>query len=216
MKNGYQFFCLFLCIALSTIGFAKSNKEHVVLAVGKSFSYPFDQTVKWRLKELAGGKILRNGFGPIRKLVFEIPGAYLIDVEEELNYDPAVCNHPQYPEEITIEVSPYRMEFDFSTIRLSSEIVGGQPVDGQMLSVDVVFDAYEKNTVAYEVQLVKTAGIGTSITGMPIDKHVLLKPGVNTLVYRLSGQAHSNSYIMFDFVDINDQVQVYSLPQKIK
>lgn len=90
MKNGYQFFCLFLCIALSTIGLAKSNKEHVVLAVGKSFSYPFDQTVKWRLKELAGGKILRNGFGPIRKLAFEIPGAYQVDVEEELNYDPAI------------------------------------------------------------------------------------------------------------------------------
>ncbi|PPL04347.1 hypothetical protein [Parapedobacter indicus] len=216
MKNYYRFFCLLFCIVLSSTCLAKRSSEYIVLAVGTSFSYRFDQTVKWRITELAGGKVLKNGFGPIRKLVFEIPGAYQIDVEEELNYDPATCNHPQYPNEITIEVSPYRMEFDFATVRLSDEIAGGQPADGRTLSVDVNFSVYGKDTVVYEVPPVRTAGAGTSITGLPIDKQILLKPGVNTFVYLLSGQVHSNSYIMFDFLDINNQVQVYSLPQKIK
>jgi len=184
--------------------------------VGTPFSYPLDQTVNWCITELTSGKVLRNGSGPIRRLLFEIPGTYQIDIEEELGYDPTTCNHPRYPAEITIEVSPFHMEFDFTTIRLSREIIGGQAVDGQTLSVDVAFRAYRSDTVAYEVQPVKSVGIGTTIVGVPLQERMVFRPGVNTIVYQLHGQAHSSSYIMFDFIDINNQVQVYSLPQKIK
>lgn len=184
--------------------------------MGAPFNYPFDRTVKWHIKELASGAVLKNGIGPIRKLLFEVPGTYQIAIEEELSYDPLTCNHPRYPEEITIEVSPFHMEFDFSTVRLSGEIVGGHPVDGQTLSVDVVFSAYGEKNVEYQVQPFKSAGIGTTIIGIPTQERVTLKPGVNTLTYRLSGQAHRDTYIMFDFLDINNQVQVYNVPQKIK
>ncbi|MBK1442725.1 hypothetical protein JHJ32_22185 [Parapedobacter sp. ISTM3] len=216
MRNVYLHLCFVFCLIFPFISQAENGDEHMVLGMGIPFNYPFDRTVKWHIKELASGAVLKHGMGPIRKLLFEVPGTYQITIEEELNYDPLTCNHPQYPEEMTIEVSPFHMEFDFSTVRLSDEIVGGHPVDGQTLSIDVTFTAYGQDSLACEIQPFTSSGVGTTIVGVPVHREVTLYPGVNTITYRLSGQARSNSYLMFDFVDINNQVQVYGLPQKIK
>lgn len=215
MKRHLFSYALF-CVMFVFAGYAKTEDQHVVLAFGKTFNYDFTNNTTWNLSEVTSGGLLKSGKGPIRNLLFETPGVYQLHVLEEVNHDPETCNHPQYPENITITVSPFRLDFDFSTLRFSNEIVGGQSVEGTTLSVDVFFEAIENDSVAYEVASLKSSGVRTSIIGEPLHKQVVLKPGVNTLVYGLSGQAHSNTYIMFDFVDINGQPQVYNYSQKIR
>lgn len=230
MKKRYQRYALFLCITLNTsiaeaslgaVSTTQHTVEHVrdeqviVLPFGATFEYPFNQGTHWSITELATNRTLTRGNGSIKNLVFEIPGTYVIDVTEEPNHNPETCNHPEYPEKITIEVSHLNMAFDFSTLRFSQEIVGGLPLDGQTLAVDVVFNAYGKEEVECQIQLFKSAGVGTTIIGTPMQERVILRPGVNTLIYRLSGQAQRGTYLMFDFLDVNNQVQVYNLSQPI-
>jgi len=43
-----------------------------------------------------------------------------------------------------------------------------------------------------------------------------LQNGINTLEFNLEGQATKNTYIMFDFVDINGNVQSYGFTNKIQ
>ena len=60
-----------------------------------------------------------------------------------------------------------------------------------------------------------SAGIGTTITGELLADSITLKPGINKLVYRLRGNATKDTYIMFDFFDVNEQVQSYYYPTKL-
>ena len=43
-----------------------------------------------------------------------------------------------------------------------------------------------------------------------------LKNGTHLLTYHLSGTAHQEAYLMFDFTDINNQIQSFSYTTKIK
>ena len=60
-----------------------------------------------------------------------------------------------------------------------------------------------------------TAGIGTTIVGKLINNSYVLFPGSNKLTYKISGSATKDTYIMFDFFDINNQVQSYYYPTKL-
>ena len=59
------------------------------------------------------------------------------------------------------------------------------------------------------------AGIGVSMTAKPINENIEIRNGVQLLKYKVSGLVNAESYLMFDFLDFNGQVQTYNLPQII-
>lgn len=180
----------------------------------------FTDNVSWELSRLEkkGNKSILSGNGNTKtNYVFKKPGDYRIDINENLDCppNPEDCNHNHFPPKMYIRVSPVKMEFDFSTIKFSKDIVGNQPVTETTLTVDVHFYSHNNSKAVYD-KTFRTYGIGTTIMGKLKSKKVKLKQGLNTLEFQLEGQATKDTYIMIDFVDINGIIQSYGLQKKIQ
>ena len=169
----------------------------------------------WIISSLKENKVAATGMGnSLASYVFDTPGAYLIDINENLIHEPNSCEHSHFPEKIFVNVSPLKMEFDFSSVKLSRTIIGGQDTKGTSLVVNVNYSSYDKNTAVYDKNF-STAGIETSIIGKLKSGKINLQEGMNTLEFELNGQASKNTYIMIDFIDINGVLQSYSFTNKI-
>jgi hypothetical protein len=70
--------------------------------------------------------------------------------------------------------------------------------------------------IQFYTQGFNTAGVRTSVVGKLKNGQKRLQNGINTLEFNLEGQATKNTYIMFDFVDINGNVQSYGFTNKIQ
>lgn len=172
--------------------------------------------VTWSITNMDGNEVVASGSGDtLTKYVFEIPGMYQVAINENLVHDPNTCNHNHFPEKLFVTVSPLKMDFDFSTVKLSRNIVGGQPTNGTTLSVDVRFSSYDNSSAVYD-KAFRTAGVRTSVAGKLKNEKATLRQGVNTLEFLLEGQASKGTYIMIDFIDINGVLQSYSLTNKIQ
>ncbi len=174
--------------------------------------------VTWQLYSAVGKKMLQ-GNGTQIDYTFNIPGKYF-----------AVFNQP-LPEKINpnedddnlqasdtsfIEIFSTQMLFDFSRLSLSGIIKKGKPANNIIIRVPVQVHIYNAAAIVYAPDTVRTAGVGTNITATIVQKNIKLKNGINWLTYKLSGTAREEAYIMFDFKDINKQVQSYSLLTKVK
>ncbi len=188
--------------------------EHRVVAIFDKFSYQLDENTSWSISSTSDNTTLKSGMGSINDITFPAPGIYTVEITEISNHNE--CSHGRYPKKIEIQVSAMKMEFDFSTIKFNSEIIGGQSQDGNTLSVDVVFSSIANESVELKSTEITTAGVGVNIKGNLVNEKITLTPGVNHLVYKLTGQATSQTFIMFDFIDVNGNVISYYHPTKIK
>ena|SRR5690554_864809 len=172
--------------------------------------------VTWNITDMNSNEVVVSGSGDaLAKYVFAKPGMYQVDINENLVHDPNTCNHNHFPEKLFVTVSPLKMDFDFSTVKLSREIAGGQPTSGTTLTVDVRFTSYDNSTAVYD-KAFRTAGVRTSVIGKLKNGKTTLREGVNTLEFQLEGQAAKGTYIMIDFIDVNGVMQSYSLTNKIQ
>lgn len=183
----------------------------IIVPYGTSFTYDLEiDNIQWRIETSAGNQI-KNGSGAVKNYVFENPGDYVLKLKET-NPDPE--SESSIQNELEIKASSMGMLFDFSTINFSRNISGGQ-ASGIILSVDAIYSSYDNTTAVYSHGLT-TAGVDTFITGKLKNGPVELQEGINTLKFELEGQASVGNYIMFDFVDINGEVQAYGLTEIIK
>ncbi|MHC5353669.1 hypothetical protein ACYSNX_05700 [Myroides sp. LJL115] len=200
---------------LSTNVFWAQNKTHeqydVLIPYNTAFDYNLDNNTSWRIKN-SKGENFQSGTGNIKDISFTTTGDYVLSIQGDSNSDS--CNIGQSTKELKLKVSPMKMDFDFSSIRFSREISGGQ-ADGIILSVDAVFSSQEEDKQMYTNGFV-TAGANTSIKGELQNGQVVLQQGVNTLNFILKGKASVGNYIMIDFVDINGEVQSFGLTEKIR
>ncbi len=207
---------------LSKFSFDNGNKaiedgvEEQVISVFDSLSYRLEENTSWSISNLSGNLILKSGIGSIDKFVFPEAGKYKIDIAESADHAQNECKHGLFPKRILVEVSPSKLKFDFSSIKFKNEIIGGQSQYGNELSIDVYLSSVNNQSVEFNTARFTSAGIGVSIEGKLDNGKTVLTPGVNHLVYKLSGVATSETFIMFDFLDINNQIVSYSLPSKIK
>lgn len=188
-----------------------SNEQHILVAYSTPFSYTLEATTSWELKTTKGESI-KSGVGSLLNEVINVPGDYIIELHQV--YDANLCDHDSLEEKLVVKVSGIRLEFDFSSVRLSRKITGGSN-NGIRLSIAATYSSYDNKEAIYNQGFV-AAGVGTSIVGKLKNDSILLQQGVNTLEFVLEGQATSGNYIMIDFVGINDEVQSYSLTQKIQ
>lgn len=189
-------------------------EKHVV-AFNSPFHYNLNKDTRWEIIHTETGQTFKSGSGSIQNMIFETPGEYLIQVVELLAHSSDSCDHTHFPEKILLEVSPYQLVFDFSTVKSSRNIMGNQSLNGITLTVDVLFTSYHGTPVAY-AQNFTSSGVRTSLAGKLKNGEAILQQGINTLEFQLEGQVSSGTYINIDFMDINGQIQSYSLINKIK
>ncbi len=195
------------------------NGEHVEnqkIAFGEAFSYKLDDNTSWKIINSGTSAVLNSGTGSIEKMTFSTPGNFEIEISEVISTSANDCKHGQFPHKIVIEVSPIKMIFDFATIKFSNEIIGGQSQSSNEISVDVYIESFNNEKVVFNDGKVISAGVGVNIEGALKSDGMPLKQGINHFVYTLKGQATRDTYIMFDFLDINNQTVSYTYPTIIK
>ncbi len=195
------------------------NGEHVEnqkIAFGEAFSYKLDDNTSWKIINSETFSVLNSGTGSIEKMTFSTPGNFEIEISEVISTSANDCKHGHFPHKIMIEVSPIKMIFDFATIKFSNEIIGGQSQSSNEISVDVYIESFNNEKVVFNDGKVISAGVGVNIDGTLKSNGAALKQGINHLVYTLKGQATRGTYIMFDFLDINNQTVSYTYPSIIK
>lgn len=189
--------------------------EEQIVSYNTPFSYELTDYVRWEVINTDSGSVITSGRGSVRGVLFKEPGNYSVNFVDEEIHDPNSCSHPDFPDKLLLSVSPFKMDFDFSSIKLSKNLVGNQSTNGTTLKVDVFFSSYDNNTAVYSEKF-STAGVKTSVVGKLKSGKETLQQGKNTLEFQLEGQATKGTYIMFDFVDINGNVQSYGFTNKIQ
>jgi hypothetical protein len=173
-----------------------------------------EHPIAWTVSSFdSNNEVLLNG-EEINNYVFETPGTYKITSRENKSISENECNHASFPESFIIKVSPTQMVFDFSTLIFNKALEGGVNVDNTTLSLNVNLKTFTNEPVPFSEGKIQSAGIGTTIKGQLLNA-VILKPGNNKVNYKLSGAASKDTYIMFDFFDVNEQVQSYYYPTKL-
>lgn len=210
---------LFFSINAKNINQLPSNGEHIEnqkIAFGETFSYKLDDNTSWKIINSETFAVLNSGIGSIEKITFSTPGNFEIEISEVISTSANDCKHGQFPHKIMIEVSPIKMVFDFNSIKFTHDIVGGQSQYGNEIYIDVYIESFNNEKVVFNEGKVFSAGVGVNIDGTLKSNGAALKQGINHLVYILKGQATPDTYIMFDFLDINNQTVSYTYPTIIK
>lgn len=196
----------------STIQSEKAATYDILVPYNVPFNFKLESNATWELKN-AEGQLIHSGKGSLENNVFSIPGDYVLHIQTV--FDPNLCDSDQSPKKINIKASAMKMVFDFESVTFSKKIVGGQATDGITVRVNVDYSSLENNSAIYTYGFV-TAGVDTTVVGKLKNGQVTLQQGMNTLEFELEGQATAGNYIMFDFVDVNGEVQSYGLTQKIE
>lgn len=192
-----------------------NEKPHKSISFGGKINLgKMEHPIAWTVSSFdSNNEVLLNG-EEINNYVFETPGTYKITSRENKSISENECNHASFPESFIIKVSPTQMVFDFSTLIFNKALEGGVNVDNTTLSLNVNLKTFTNEPVPFSEGKIQSAGIGTTIKGQLLNA-VILKPGNNKVNYKLSGAASKDTYIMFDFFDVNEQVQTYYYPTKL-
>jgi hypothetical protein len=146
---------------------------------------------------------------------FTIPGIYLIELKSDHsgNTSHEECHHSEHYKIEKIEVLPYRFSFD--NISFSNAMKGNVEMANATLSLPLKVETYSGNSLNVEGLKFTTAGVNTTLEGTLRTEHAILSPGVHLVSYQLKGMVPPDTYIMFDFGDLNGQNQTYYYPTKI-
>ncbi|MCW3170761.1 hypothetical protein OMO38_19700 [Chryseobacterium sp. 09-1422] len=189
------------------------REESITIAYSHPLNYFLNDDVKWEMRN-EKGQIESSGFGSINNQKVKQPGLYTVLINEKKLGTGQTNDHNQFPSKININVSSKSLDFDFSTLKFSRDIKGGQASDGIIVSINAIYNSFDNAKVKYDHQMT-SAGVGTTIVGKLKGGKFELKQGVNTLQFIIEGTAEKGNMIMLDFKDINNQTQSYSLTQKI-
>ncbi|MFT4061372.1 MAG: hypothetical protein QM642_03335 [Edaphocola sp.] len=215
-----SFLSVVALLAAAAHSFGQSGLQPVKMSFGDKYSGGYEGVItdedKWAIYSIDEHEQLANGTGSAyADFVFQKPGNYRITFEA--HHDSGVaetthtCEHKLLPDTVLVAVSGVRMNYDFSNINFSAPIHAGVPANSISVSVPVQVELYGDNGYTFTIPAAKTAGLATSVVAEPTGTSpVVLQNGTMTLNYQLSGSVSRSSYIMFDFVDFNGNVQSYA------
>lgn len=148
--------------------------------------------------------------------VFETPGTYQVKIIENAPSSTThSCEHHSVSSSFVVLVDSMRVVYRPHTMRLSSAIHKGVDTRG----IDVLIDAEVSHYAHRPIKVpreVFTAGIGSHIRATLDASQYVLKEGLHTLRYHLSGVADYSGYIQFDFMTPNGNIIPIGLPTKIE
>lgn len=204
-------------LVLNTNNVSTHQQADKVISYNEKIAFGnVESSAVWTINFKKNNNIVHLKGNEINDYVFINPGIYEINFLDNKKHDEHECNHSQFKEKMIIEVSPLKMTFDFSQITFSQPIQKGKNCDGIIISVPVNVTMIENNPTKFVVSNAVVAGIGTDLIAQPTEKEVTIKNGLQILKYKLSGTVNNETYLMFDFVDYNNQVQTFNLLEIIK
>lgn len=210
---------LFLCCMLISFNansqVSLEDPFYKVISYGDKIDFgAIEKGVKWIVSSNdAQVKSTYLSENEINNFIFAKPGIYQISFQDTRKHADHECNHPQFNERMTIKVSPIKMTFDFSKISFSEKISRGSNCDQIYVTVPVNVVMNDLKSAKFSVADVVVSGVGAEIVAKPVNAEVVLKNGTQFLKYQLSGVAKNESYLMFDFVDFNGNIQTYYQPE---
>jgi hypothetical protein len=101
-------------------------------------------------------------------------------------------------------------------MKLSSEIIGGKEMENETLAIPVIVNTYSGEVLKTQELKVATAGVNTTLEGKSMGENLTLNQGENLVTYKLKGSTSRNTYIMFDFYDMNGRVHSFGYATQIK
>jgi hypothetical protein len=152
----------------------------------------------------------------VNEYLFDKSGNFDIKVKEFLDHSKSECEHKHLPENFIVNVAPYRIFFDPLSVKLSDEIRINTSTSGVKLYVDITIDTIDKTIFNMNNEIVNSAGIGTKIKAKLDKKFSQLSTGKHTIYYNLEGLSTEASFIMFDFLEPNGNIQSIALINPIK
>lgn len=212
-----------MCLmSISLLQAQTNNAEVKVIAFGDKLTgtdigLNINQEFDYKVFNADKNTIVFKGTGAaLYNIVFSTPGKYRIEFNLNSNHKETACDHGKETIRFNFVVSPIKMDFDFSRIKFSKEIKKGISADNTTITVPVKVQTFNHQSYEFSPANFSVSGIGSDITAMPMETKIVLNEGENLLQYKLSGTAKSEAYLMFDFVDANNNVQSYSLSEPIK
>ena len=190
------------------------SQERYDLSYGSKINFIAEnsssQVPSWQIT--SDGVLVHSGSGnSTGEIQFDKPGVYQIVFTVAASAD-----HESHSDTAPIYVYPVKMTFLFNELKFSALPQKGIETAGITLTVPVEVETIDGKPVVFERPVFKSAGIATTIQGGSKQSQVKLKPGKTVLTYQVSGEAALGGFIMLDFVDINGQIQSFSLPTEIK
>jgi hypothetical protein len=149
---------------------------------------------------------------------FSIPGTYTVELTSEhlVASGHEDCNHSDHNRIVMLEVLPYSIQFDFDNMKLSTEIIGGKDMSNETLTIPVIVKTYSNQELKTGTLKLSTAGVNTTLQGNVKDEQLTLNEGVNLVAYQLKGSSSKNTYIMFDFYDMDGRIHSFGYTTQIK
>ena len=194
----------------------KIKEPYKIIAYGEKIAFgTIENAARWTISNAKENIFIHLNGNQINNYLFEKPGIYEVGFSENKSYSENECSHPRFDEKMIVQVSPIKMVFDFSKIKFSDKIEVGRNCEDIFITVPVNVVMKEDHPVSFLISEVVVAGVGSQIIAKPVMQEVLLKSGIQFLKYQLSGMATKEAYLMFDFIDFNNQVQTYNYPEII-
>lgn len=192
------------------------ENPYKVISFGEKINFgKIENSIVWTISSNDSNKKSYLNGNEINNYIFETPGTYKITFHENKAIVEDECNHAVFPELMLIKVSPFKMDFDFSTLQFSKKLEAGAPTENCHLTINIILRSFNNEKVVFPNGKFVSAGIDTTIEGQLLNNAFTLLPGVNKLVYQLKGTTKAGNLIMLDFFDINGQVQSYYHPTKL-
>lgn len=197
---------------------AASTSFYKIISHGEKIDFgKIEKGVTWTVSSQDAG--IANAYlndEAINSYVFKKSGTYTIVFNDATFHAVEECSHAAFPKSFVIKVSPVKMKFDTSKVAFSEPLSVGRDCEGITVSVPVLIEVENIATTSTAIPDFNVAGVGSSIRAKSIQKKVVCKNGIQILTYKLSGTVTSQSYLMFDFTDANNQAQTYNYNQLVK
>ncbi len=144
----------------------------------------------------------------INNFNFKEPGVYTLFFSDVKKFGPNECVHPKFKDKMLINVTTTEMVFQFSKIKFSDKIRVGKNCDDILMTLPVTINSLSEGGKV-KLSKVNVTGNDVNLIAMPLQEEIIVKNGTYNLSYKLSGTVNKETYLMFDFVDNNNETQTY-------
>jgi len=195
--------------------FIENKKIYKMISFGDKIDFGnIDAAVRWTIINSKQGINLTLSGNQINNYSFDEPGEYEILFLETKGLNDE-CSHAMFPAKMIIQVSPVKLSFDFSKIKLSEKLVKGKNYTDLIITVPTKITVKDNSIATLLTPGMTISGVGVSLVAVALNSDVTVKDGIQLLKYKVSGLINKDTYVMFDFYDFSNQVQTYNLSQII-
>lgn len=174
----------------------------------KNYFGEIEKTANWKIIYPNQNKIKLLRGDEINDFNFNELGVFTLYFYDTKKFGPNDCSHPKFKDKMLINVTPTKMVFQFSEIKFSDKIRVGKNCDDIIMSLPVTIKSVSEGG-KIKLSNVNVTGNDVSMIAIPLQEEIVVKNGTYNLSYKLSGIVNKETYLMFDFVDNNNETQTY-------